>query len=90
MKTIIENINIILADWNPIGVPYDIATDEYKGYIPLLLRFIENRQQLIDCLEDILINKIGLSYDPYNKQHSEDLVRVCEKLMKEYAKNSMQ
>lgn len=86
MKKIIEDINRVLADWNPIGVLENIATEEYKGYIPLILQSIENRQQLMNCLEDILINKLELDYDPTNKEQSEDLQQVCDKLIQVYQK----
>lgn len=86
MKKAIENINLVLTEWNPIGVPHDIATEEYKSYIPFILQSIENRQQLMNCLEDILINKIETDYDPTNKEHSEDLEQVCDKLIQVYQK----
>ncbi|HLW29291.1 MAG TPA: hypothetical protein VKX29_00415 [Brumimicrobium sp.] len=86
MEQIIKNINRVLADWNPIDVPKNIAIDEYKGYVPLILKSIENRQHLINCLEDILINRIGVGYDPTNKEHLEDLQQVCDKLIQAYQK----
>lgn len=86
MKKIIEDINRVLVDWNPIGVPENIATEEYKGYIPLILQSIESRQQLMNCLVDILINKLELDYDPTNKEQSEDLQQVCDKLIQVYQK----
>ncbi|MCH8495679.1 MAG: hypothetical protein LAT57_08635 [Balneolales bacterium] len=84
MKQIIEDINRVLADWNPIGVPEDIAIDEYKGYVPSLLKSIESREQLVKCLEDILINKLEVDYNPTNKEHSEDLQQICEKIIQVY------
>lgn len=86
MKKTIENINRALADWNPIEVPESIAIEEYKGYIPLILQSIESRQQLITCLENILINQLEVDYDPENKEHSEDLQQVCDKLIQVYQK----
>ncbi|GAB2563285.1 hypothetical protein [Spirosoma areae] len=86
MEKTFENINRVLANWNPIGLPENIAIEEYKGYIPLILQSIENRQQLINCLEDMLINKLELGYDPANKEHSEDLQQICDILIKEYQK----
>jgi hypothetical protein len=76
MSSIVENINRILADWNPLDVPEFIALEEYKGYTPSILRSIE-RQELIHCLEDILINQLGVDYDSTNKEHLEDLQRIC-------------
>ncbi len=68
MKDYIENTNRILADWNPIGVPAHIAIEEYRVYIPLILRSIENRGQLMNCLEDILVNKLALGYATESKE----------------------
>ena len=82
----IKNLNLVLAEWNPIDLPDDIATEEYKGYIPLILQSIENRQQLLNCLEDILINELELEYDYKNKEHLADLQQVCDKLIKAYQK----
>jgi len=81
MKKIVENINRVLAEWNPIGVNEDIATDEYKSYIPLILNAINNKQQLMNCLEDILVNKIGIDYDPRNRVHLKNLQEVSDKIM---------
>jgi hypothetical protein len=84
MEQIIENINRVLADWNPIGVPEDIAIDEYKGYIPSILKSIESREQLVKCLENILINKLEVDYDISNKEYSEDLQQICRKIIHVY------
>lgn len=84
MKKVIENINGVLAEWNPIGVPEDIATDEYKAYIPLIIQALERRQQLMNCLEDILVNKIGVEYDPSNITHVEDLQQVRDRIIQVY------
>jgi len=77
----IEKINDILTEWNPIGVPESIATEEYKGYVPLILKSIGSQKQLINCLEYILVNEIGVDYDPNNEIHIKDLQQVCNKIM---------
>ena len=84
MSNIVENINQILANWNPLDVPENIAIEEYKGYIPLILQSIKSRQELINCLEDILINQLEVDYDPTNKEHLEDLLRICTEIIQEY------
>jgi hypothetical protein len=84
MKKNIENINRVLAEWNPIEVPQDIAAEEYKGYIPLVLQSIESRQQLMNCLEGILIDRMGLDYDPASREQSADLQAVCDMIIKAY------
>lgn len=81
MKDTVEKINQLLTRWNPIGVPDDIAKDEYRGYISLILQNIENRQTLITCMENILTNMLGLDYDSTSKRHQEDLQSVCDELM---------
>jgi hypothetical protein len=81
MKKTIENVTRVLADWNPIGVPENIASDEYRDYVPMILNALENKENLMKVLEDILINKMELEYDPKNREHLEDLRKVCEKLL---------
>lgn len=72
MQKIIESINHILAEWNPIDIKPEIAEEEYKSYIPLFLKFIDNKQRLEKCLENILVNKMRVTYDPSIKEHSKD------------------
>lgn len=84
MNNIVENINQILANWNPLDVPRSVAIEEYKGYIPLILQSIESRQQLITCLENILINQLEVDYDPTNKEHLKDLQRICTEIIQKY------
>lgn len=84
MGNINEDLNRVLAEWNPIGVDPAMADEEYKSYIPLILEYIENKQQLENCLEDILINKLEVGYDPTIKEHLDDLHRVCDSLIQVY------
>ncbi len=84
MKKTIENINRVLVDWNPIEVPEDVAKEEYKGYIPVILQSIENHQQLLDCVVDILINSMGLDYNPMKREHLADVQAVCDRILKAY------
>ena len=84
MNKTIEAINRVLADWNPINVPDHVATDEYRAYIPSILQSIESRQQLIDCLTDLLINRLGTEYQTTNESHLKDLLKVADKLLESY------
>lgn len=81
MNSIIEKINCILALWNPIGVPQEIAKDEYKDYGSELFKYIENPDLLMNCLEDILINKLELEYDSTNEIHLQDLKDVRDNII---------
>lgn len=76
-----EIINRILADWNPIGVPEDIANEEYQGYVSVILKSSIDNTTLMSCLEDILINKMGIDFDPKNEAHLNDLRRICNKII---------
>ena len=80
MKTIEEKINDILASWNPINVPNEIAFDEYKAYIPTITNYGHSRNLLFDCLEDIVENKIGSGFDIRNEIHVKDLNKVCDEI----------
>ena len=61
-------INRILAEWNPIGVGYELAIDEYRDYIPVILQFCHDKKKLINYLQNILVNEMGLEYDGRNKK----------------------
>jgi hypothetical protein len=84
MKNIVENINCILAEWNPIGVPKNIANEEYKGYISLIIQSVESREKLMICLEDLLKNKLGLDYDDEDKAQKESLEHLCDNIIRAY------
>lgn len=84
MNTYFEQINRILADWNPIGVNDEIALDEYKGYVPLVIRNIDSKHDLMKCLENILVVKMEVGYDPRNKEHLKDLQMICGKIFQAF------
>ena len=72
-------INEILSEWNPIGVPDNIAKEEYKEYISDILG-ASNETQLINCLENML-NKMELGYDNSNPLHKEEIKQVVLKIL---------
>ena len=80
MKNIENEINNILAHWNPINVPDEIVFDEYKSYIPMIVSYGNNRKLLFDCLLDIVIKMIGLDFDITNETHFKDLNEVCDEI----------
>jgi len=81
MKNNIEKINQVLAKWNPIGVGEDIASDEYQGYIPIILNSAKNKDNLMNCLKSIAI-KMEIGFDPQNKEHLKDIQQVCDEIIK--------
>ena len=73
-----EKINNILSDWNPIGVPKSIASDEYRSYILAIYKIVSEHGDLLHYLQDMLINEIGVEFDRSNPEHISDLQRVCD------------
>ncbi len=81
MEVLIKQIDQILAEWDPIGVGKGNAADEYSGYIPVIIKSIGNKKTLINCLISILVNDMGLDYDPFNQLQVDDLEQVCENII---------
>jgi len=86
MKTLFENINQILIEWNPIGVDEAITIDEYCGYVPEILEAVKDEKLLTNRLINILTNKMELDYDPSNELHVKEVQQVCKKIMQSYDK----
>jgi len=73
-------VNDILKEWNPIGVDEPSLTDEYIGYIPSIMKVRSDFDKLIEYLEHMLMNEIGVSYNPSNKKHKDDLIFFAKRL----------
>jgi hypothetical protein len=73
-------VNDILKEWNPIGVDEPSLTDEYIGYIPSIMKVRNDFDKLIEYLEHMLINEIGVSYNSSNKKHKNDLISFAKRL----------
>lgn len=73
-------INEILKDWNPIGVPEPALFDEYIGYIPSILEKKGDEYKLLNYLEGLLINVIGVDYNPKNQKHKQDVLNVITRI----------
>ena len=84
MKTKLEMINRILTEWDPIGVGYQLAIDEYRGYIPVILQFCHDKKKLINYLQNILVNEMGLEYDGRNKKYNTDIQLICDRIIQVY------
>jgi hypothetical protein len=84
MKTLTENINQVLVEWDPIGVGKIIAIEEYREYIPIILQSVNDKKTLLNCLSNILVHQMGLDYDSSNILHINDLKQICEKIIQVY------
>jgi len=80
MRNIYFSINQIFLEWDPIGVGEDISVVEYERYIPRIMKCIENKEDLRKCLQDILINILGVGYDVNNDDHTKRLDEIINKL----------
>ncbi|XZF16357.1 hypothetical protein ACTHGU_09470 [Chitinophagaceae bacterium MMS25-I14] len=81
MKNVMESVNLILAEWDPLNVGENIAIDEYRGYVPLIIKHITSKTELIACLEDVLINKLEAGYNPNDEKQKIDLEQIVDKIM---------
>lgn len=81
MNSKIELVNELLSKWNPFDVPEEIAKGEYIGFAPIIIKNLDNEKQLLDCIVNIITNKMGLDYNRNNTIQKNDLIRLCKKLM---------
>ena len=75
-----NQINKLLAAWDPIGVGIGLADCEYIDYIPRIMENAKNEQTLMTCLERILIHDMGLSYDRNDPIQYESIKTVCQEI----------
>lgn len=76
----IEKINKILSEWDPIGVGYPLSLDEYKQYAPKIKDLINDEGKLKNYFIEIL-DYMGLNYDPNNTEQQNDIIQVTKKVL---------
>lgn len=80
ISVFMENeINSILANWNPIGVPSYIAIEEYRNYVPLIIEKGCDHAILYDYLQH-LVGNLGLEFDLGNSEQVEELKEIAAKI----------
>ena len=77
MTSALEDINEILADWNPVEVPIDIAKDEYKSYVPRIISIGPNYDKIKTELITILTVDLGLTFDEKNVFQQDEVEKVA-------------
>lgn len=80
MKKLIDQINKVLINWDPIGVGTDIAETEYIDYIPQIINNATDESQLMVYLEQMLLNDMGLSYNKLNPIQYRTVQSVCTEI----------
>lgn len=81
MKSLVKDINDILAEWDPLDVGKEISLDEYRSYIPQIIKHLENEKDLVICLESILIYSLEVGYDKCNEDHNIMVSEVAKKIL---------
>ena len=69
-----------LTKWNPIGVPEDIAKDEYIDYVDLIESSLQSKDELRKCLIGILRETMGLNIS--SPEAFADIENACDELIK--------
>ncbi len=81
-----NQINEILAEWNPIGVPSEISKEEYSRYVLNLFNHQNDYIGLINYMEFILTEEIGLNYDCNNIDDKKEVVFYADKIFEIFNK----
>ena len=76
------NINNILAEWDPIGIPFSIKFDEYTSYIDPIFSLGNNKNELEKYLIHLVEDIIGLSSD--NKFQKDGIRKSVDKIIQLY------
>lgn len=79
-QILIQEINKILSNWDPIGVEKPIADDEYRGYIPEIIQAMDSKENLKKCLIHI-IDQLGMSYDVNSDFFEKDILSISGKIL---------
>ena len=79
MKELYKRINLILANWNPLSIPKNIAEVEYLHYIPIIISLCTSKKKLESYLIKISLEK-GL---PRNKRFLKEISRIVNDIIKE-------
>ena len=79
MKELYKRINLILANWNPLSIPKNIAEVEYLHYIPIIISLSNSKKKLESYLIKISL-EMGL---PHNKRLLKEISRIVNDIIKE-------
>ena len=84
-QEILNTINTLLSEWDPIGLPKDIAEDEYMCYAQTIVHKLENnnnniRDYLITILKDLSSSEEII----HNKKAIDDINSLVIKIKQVY------
>lgn len=69
------DLNKILTEWNPIGVPKRIAEDEYSEYVADLFNIESDLNSISEYLLNICVNSMGLDPDASAKTEIKEVAK---------------
>ena len=72
-----------LREWDPIEVGYDLAESEYAEYVSILRQIAVRKTQadVFATLIKILVDYIGLDYEPENGEHSRAITSAVKAIV---------
>lgn len=76
-----DKVNLILSEWDPFDVGDPISLDEYKKYVPRIVKVLNDEIELKKCLINIMENELGLDYSHESDIHSYYLKELVDRLM---------
>jgi len=76
-----EQINDILSEWNPLDVPAFIVSEEYINYVDSIINIGRDINALRIYFISLIIDRLGLKYDPSNLEQINSIENVIEKVM---------
>jgi hypothetical protein len=76
-----NEINEMLAEWDPIGIGYPLSKDEYKGLIPKIYEAYKNGEDLKKVFISILQDDFCLSINTEDINLNRDLEELISRLM---------
>lgn len=80
MKTKLKALNEVFIEWNPIEVDDYSVIDEYEIYSIKILQNKADIVGIVASLENILINDIGLSYNPLILEQKKEVIYYAYKM----------
>jgi hypothetical protein len=80
MNSIYEQVNAVISKWDPLNVGPDLASDEYRAFIPRLVRNIGKRENLRIALEEILLKEMKCDFQQDDPIHIKSIEDLCDEL----------
>jgi vacuolar-type H+-ATPase subunit C/Vma6 len=81
-----DRIKKLLAAWNPLEVPAELAETEYADYVDIIISNMRSNDELQTCLTKILVEQMGLTISVPDGVY--DIERICNELIKKRVKDT--